>query len=64
MARFRIVQRPLPNNPTRAIFEVEERRFFWWEWRGHHLSMEDAEARVTGLMNTQTVKVKVVKEYG
>jgi hypothetical protein len=64
MARFRIVRRPSVSNPGQAIYEVEERRFFRWEYRGLDLSMEEAKARVARLMNTQAVKVTVVKEYG
>lgn len=63
MGRFRIVRRPSVNNPSQAIYEVEERCFFWWEYRGLDFSMAMAEARVAKLMTSQPVKTKIVREY-
>jgi hypothetical protein len=63
MARFRIVQRPSAVIPGEAIFEVEKRRFFWWDFAGLELSFEMAERRVKELQDSTPVKTKIIKEY-
>ena len=63
MARFRIKRRPSHCTPGRAIFDVEERRLFWWEYRGMYLSLEEAEQRAEELKAIQPVQTKIMKEY-
>ena len=63
MARFRIVQRPSVTSPGEALFEVEKRRLFWWEYAGLELSFEMAEQRVKELQNSTPVETKIIKEY-
>jgi hypothetical protein len=63
MARFRIKRRPSYCTPGRAVFDVEERCLFWWEYRGMYLSLEGAEQEVEELKTMQPVKTKIMKEY-
>jgi hypothetical protein len=63
MASFRIKQCPSYSTPGMAVFEVQERRLFWWEYRGLFFSLEEAERRVVELKTTQPVETKIVKEY-
>jgi len=63
MARFRIKQRPSFVFPGKAVFETEERHLFWWDHRGIHLSLEEAEQRIAELRSTTPVQTKIVKEY-
>ena len=63
MARFRIKQAPSYCTPGRALFDVEERCGFWWEHRGMHLSLQEAEEHVEALKAMVPVKTMVVKEY-
>jgi hypothetical protein len=63
MARFRIKRRPSYCTPGRAVFDVEERCLFWWEYRGMYLSLEGAEQEVEELKTMQSVKTKIMKEY-
>lgn len=64
MARFRIVQKPSYCSPGRALFDVEERCLFWWEYRGFHLSLQEAEDHVEALKKEVPVERMVIKEYG
>jgi len=63
MARFRIKQRPSFTTPSRAIFAVEKRLWFWWREINWYLDLEDAEHEVETLWNIKPVETKVIKEY-
>ena len=67
MARYRIVRRPGRLDPSRYVYDVEERQLpFWWErvsssWS----SIEAAEEFVLSIKRPKTTfwKPEVVKEY-
>jgi hypothetical protein len=63
MARFRIVRRQSPVVAGRAFYEVRERDWIWWEYRGIYGSLHEAEQRVKELQNSTPVKTKIIKEY-
>jgi hypothetical protein len=63
MARFRIVQLHSPAAAGMASYEIRERVWIWWEYRGLYGSLRQAEQRVTELQTGKTVAAKVVKEY-
>ena len=63
MARYRIKQKPSYCTPERALFDAEERCWFWWEHRGTYLSLQEAEERVEALKALVPVKAMVIKEY-
>jgi hypothetical protein len=63
MARFRIVQLQSPAANEMASYEVRERVWIWWEYRGLYGSLRQAEQRVTELQTGKPVAAKVVKEY-
>lgn len=65
MSRYRIIQRPSYVTPGQAIFEVEERCFLWWEYRGLHSSLIEAEEHVLRLKNAEQNPIphKVVKRF-
>ena len=63
MARYRIKQRPSYCIPNGVVFETEERCLFWWEYRGFHLSLEEAEQHIAELRSMTPVQTKIVKEY-
>lgn len=63
MARYRIKQRPSHGAPGVAIFEVEKRCLWWWEYRGLYLSLEEAEERIEALQTVKEVETKIIKEY-
>ena len=63
MAHYRIVQRPSYSSPWQAFFEIQERVLFWWEYRGLHYSVEEAEHYIAKMKESQPIKTKVIKEY-
>ena len=63
MARFRILQRPSHAVAGKAVYEVRERDWIWWEYRGLYGSLHEAEQRVTELQACNPTAIKVVKEY-
>ena len=63
MARYRIMQRPSYCTPSRAVFEVEERFLFWWEYRDLFFTLEEAEQCIAQLRLAKPVERKIVKEY-
>ena len=63
MARFQILQRQSYAVAGRALYEVRERDWIWWEYRGIYSSLHEAEQRVKELQNFTPVKTKVIKEY-
>lgn len=63
MARFQILQRQSYAVAGRALYEVREREWIWWEYRGIYGSFDQAEQRVKELQNCTPVKTKVMKEY-
>jgi hypothetical protein len=63
MARYRIKQRPSCATPGNAIFETEERVLLWWEYRGMHFSIEEAEQHVAEMQENIPIKTKIIKQY-
>lgn len=63
MARYRIVWRSSFIPGSVALFDVEERCWFWWEPRGTYDTFAEAELRVTDLKMAAPIKTKVVKQY-
>ena len=63
MARFRIVQRQSPAAEEMASYEIRERVWIWWEYRGLYGSLRQAEQRVTELQIGKPAAAKIVKEY-
>ena len=47
----------------KALYEVRERDWIWWEYRGIYGSLHEAEQRVKELQNAALVETKVIKEY-
>jgi hypothetical protein len=63
MARFRIIERNSFIHSGVPWYDVKERYWFWWEWRGTYDTLAGAELRVAELQTVVPVKRKVVKEY-
>jgi len=63
MARFQILQRQSNVVAGKALYEVRERDWIWWEYRGIYGSLHEAEQRVKELQNAALVETKVIKEY-
>jgi hypothetical protein len=67
MARFRIVRRPSGFYPDQAVYDVEQRVWWWWETPGiGYLSLEGAQERVEELkrsLQAAPIKREIVKEY-
>lgn len=63
MARYRIKQRPSLLVHGAAVFEVEERHRFGWEYRNLFFTLEDAEEYIAQLRSTKPLKCKIIKEY-
>jgi hypothetical protein len=65
MARYRIAQRPSYVDPTKPVFTVERKVWFWWEDSGLCLSLDEAMQRIVRLRlaDMNPVKTMVVKEY-
>ena len=65
MARFRILQRPSVNDPSRPRFDVQER--IWWSWEtvDFKWTIEEAEQLLLKTINGRNnrVETKVIKEY-
>jgi hypothetical protein len=63
MARFRIVRRSSFVQAGVPIYDVEERCWLWWEFRGTFTTVDEAERRVHSLIEATPISRMVIKEY-
>jgi hypothetical protein len=63
MARFRIVRRPSCVQAGVPIYDVEERCWLWWEFRGTFTTVDEAERRAHSLIGATPISRMVIKEY-
>lgn len=66
MTRYRIVERPSFVDPSKPVFVVEKRVWFWWDYAGIYESFAEAFKRGLELQEADRkgiVKTRVVEEF-
>lgn len=66
MARFRIVQKPSGLDPRKPMYEVQQKEFWWWNFRNVFYDPNEAEEWTIKLIESLErpfVKTCVMSEY-
>jgi hypothetical protein len=66
MARFRIVQKPSGLDPRKPMYEVQQKEFWWWNFRNVFHDPNEAEEwtiKMIESLERPFVKTCVMSEY-